>query len=95
MNLISKLKQVSDSVRKEINVYRQVMKDPRTPLPAKLILALAIGYLLLPIDLIPDFIPVFGQLDDIIIVPVILYIAIKLIPENIIEYHRNKTYGDY
>jgi uncharacterized membrane protein YkvA (DUF1232 family) len=64
------------------------MKDSRTPLVSKILLSLAIGYLLLPFDLIPDFIPIFGQIDDIIIVPLLIYIALKLIPKELIEEHK-------
>ncbi|PKO54664.1 MAG: hypothetical protein CVU26_01170 [Betaproteobacteria bacterium HGW-Betaproteobacteria-2] len=52
---------------------------------AKLLLWLAVAYLLLPFDLIPDFIPLIGQLDDLIVVPGLIYLALKLIPETLIE----------
>ena len=69
------------------------MKDPRTPLIPKLLLFLALGYLLMPFDLIPDFIPVIGQIDDIIIVPLLFYLAIKFIPKDIIDKYRDMEYG--
>ena len=81
---IDKLKSFSKKIKKELALYRLVLKDKRTPLTAKLLLGAAIGYLLLPFDLIPDFIPGIGQLDDLIIVPLLVYLAIKLIPEQII-----------
>ncbi len=59
-------------------------KDTRTPLLAKTLIGITIGYLLSPIDLIPDFIPVLGLLDDLLIVPLLITISIKLIPETII-----------
>jgi uncharacterized membrane protein YkvA (DUF1232 family) len=86
--LIEKLKAASKILKREIIIYKNVMRDDRTPLLAKILLGMAIGYLLMPFDLIPDFIPVIGQLDDIIIVPLLFYSAIKIIPENIIEEHR-------
>ena len=52
---------------------------------AKIVIALAIGYALSPIDLIPDFIPVIGYLDDLIIVPLLVIIALKLIPKPIMD----------
>jgi uncharacterized membrane protein YkvA (DUF1232 family) len=66
-------------------VYRLISHHPQTPLFAKILLGLAIGYLLLPFDLIPDFIPVIGQLDDLVIVPGLVYLALKLIPEELVH----------
>jgi len=86
--LIQKLKILSRSLKKQLKLYRLVLKDKRTPLIAKLLLGAAIGYLLLPFDLIPDFIPFFGQLDDLIVVPLLVYMALKLIPKYITEEHK-------
>jgi uncharacterized membrane protein YkvA (DUF1232 family) len=72
----------------EIKIYQAVLKDPRCPRPARWLLAVAIAYTLSPIDLIPDFIPVIGHLDDILIVPLLLFIAIRLMPRELIEQHR-------
>ncbi|MGB4813230.1 MAG: YkvA family protein [Methylophilaceae bacterium] len=66
-------------------MYQLVLKHPETPKFAKLFFGLAIGYLLMPFDLIPDFIPILGQLDDVIIIPILLYLAIWLTPKEIIE----------
>ena len=60
-------------------------RHPQTPRPAKWLLGLAIGYVLMPFDLIPDFIPVLGQLDELIIVPGLIYLALRLIPDKIIQ----------
>ncbi len=62
-------KQIARSFKRELIVYQRVLRDDRTPTAAKLFLGLAIGYLCMPFDLIPDFIPVIGHLDDAIIVP--------------------------
>lgn len=89
--MLARLKSVSQSLKRELNVYRLVLKDGRTPRLAKLLLGLAIGYLLLPFDLIPDFIPVLGQLDDVIIVPTLALLALRMIPKEVIEDCRAKA----
>jgi uncharacterized membrane protein YkvA (DUF1232 family) len=89
--VFDRLKSVASSIKREINVYRLVLKDGRTPRPAKLLLGLALGYLLLPFDLIPDFIPVIGQLDDVIIVPALVIMALKMIPKDVIEDCRERA----
>jgi uncharacterized membrane protein YkvA (DUF1232 family) len=72
------------TIKRELRVYQCVLRDPRTPWYAKAVLGLAVGYLLMPFDLIPDFIPVLGQLDDILIVPGLVWLALKLIPPEIV-----------
>lgn len=59
------------------------VRDPRTPITAKLFAAMIVAYALSPIDLIPDFIPVLGYLDDIVIVPLGIWLALKLIPAEV------------
>ncbi|KPK70165.1 hypothetical protein AMJ82_03715 [candidate division TA06 bacterium SM23_40] len=66
---------IRESVRRfrnEIGMYRRVLGHPRTPRAAKFILGAAIAYAMSPVDLIPDFIPVLGHLDDIVILPLLL-----------------------
>jgi uncharacterized membrane protein YkvA (DUF1232 family) len=60
------------------------LRHPQTPLLAKFLLGLAVAYLLLPFDLIPDFIPVIGQLDDVLIVPGLIYLALKMTPDSVV-----------
>lgn len=87
-NMFDKLKSIGQSLRKEIRVYQTLMKDRRTPRTAKILLWLAVGYTLLPFDIIPDFIPVIGHLDDFIIVPLLVVIALKMIPQEVIDLNR-------
>jgi uncharacterized membrane protein YkvA (DUF1232 family) len=86
--MLKRLKQLAAQVKRELKVYQAVARDPRTPWLARMLLLAAIGYLLLPFDLIPDWIPVLGMLDDVLIVPGLIFLALKLIPEDIVEEHR-------
>jgi uncharacterized membrane protein YkvA (DUF1232 family) len=82
---MTKLKAIGDLFKRELRVYRRVLRDPRTPRLAKILLGAAVGYALLPFDLIPDFIPVIGHLDDLVIVPTLVWLALKRIPTEVIE----------
>ena len=83
--IIKTLKTLGQKLKAEIRVYRLVLRDKRTPLLPKVLLGLAIGYLALPFDLIPDFLPVIGHLDDLIIVPGFVFLALKFIPAHVVE----------
>ena len=83
--MLQKLKHLGQQVKREFGIYREIANDPRTPKIAKLLLGLALGYTVLPFDLIPDWIPVLGLLDDLIIVPALVLIALKMIPEEVVE----------
>lgn len=80
-----KLKSLGHAFKKELKVYQCVLKDSRTPQIAKLFLSLAVGYVLMPFDLIPDFIPVLGQLDDVLIVPGLVWLALKFVPKEVLD----------
>ena len=66
-------------------------RDPRVPLHAKLFVALVVGYAFSPIDLIPDSIPVLGYLDDLIVVPLGVALAVRMIPEDVLSESRQKA----
>lgn len=80
MRLLSELKQRARKLKSEAQVLMIAYKDKRTPVAAKALIAITVGYLLSPIDLIPDFIPVLGLLDDLIMVPILISFSLKLIP---------------
>jgi len=83
--LLQKIKARADELKNEaVSVYLAA-RDPRTPWYAKTIVFLTIAYAFSPIDLIPDFIPILGYLDDLIIVPAGITLAIKLIPAEALE----------
>jgi len=68
-------------------------RDPRTPWYAKLVAGLVVAYALSPIDLIPDFVPVLGYLDDLIIVPAGIILAVRMIPGPVLEECREQAHA--
>ena len=92
--MLSQLKKIATQLKQEFEVYRLVLRHPDTPMPAKILLGLAIGYVLMPFDLIPDFIPVIGQLDDLVIVPLLVYMALKIIPDALVSECRELIKGE-
>ena len=72
-------------LEKRIPALFLALKDKETPLAAKVMAGITVGYALSPIDLIPDFIPVLGYLDDLILLPAFAALAIKLIPAGVWE----------
>lgn len=79
--MFKKLKEKVRLLKAEIQVLTIAYSDPRTPWTAKFLIGLTVGYLLSPIDLIPDFIPILGILDDLVLVPLLITASIKLIPQ--------------
>lgn len=79
------LKENAKTIKKMIPALWIAMKKKETPILAKLFAILTLGYALSPIDLIPDFIPVIGYLDDLILLPLMIYVTIKLIPKHILD----------
>ena len=82
--MLQRLKEIAGKLKAEFDFYRRLQQHPQTPLLAKTLLWLAIGYLLMPFDLIPDFLPVIGQLDEVVIIPMLLYCAVRLTPEAVL-----------
>lgn len=79
------LKERAKKLKIDIPAVFIALKKKETPLLAKLLAAITIGYALSPIDLIPDFIPVIGCLDDLIILPACVSLTIKLIPKEVMN----------
>lgn len=77
------LKEKAEKLNNEISAVFVAMKHSETPLYAKIAAGLCVAYALSPIDLIPDFIPVLGYLDDLLILPFLIWLAIKLTPEDV------------
>ncbi|MBQ3513304.1 MAG: DUF1232 domain-containing protein [Lachnospiraceae bacterium] len=75
------LKERAKTLKKNIPAVFLALKDKETPILAKVLAGITVAYALSPIDLIPDFVPVLGYLDDVIILPLLIALTIKLIPE--------------
>ena len=88
-------KNLARSFKREVGIYQRVLADSRTPIQAKVFLGLALGYLCMPFDLIPDFIPVIGHLDDIIIVPALIYLALRFVPQELVAEHRKSVASQF
>ena len=78
-----KRKSFAKVLKRQAAAMKFALQDPRTPRAAKLLGAAFMAYLLSPIDLIPDFIPVIGQLDDIVLVPAGFYLVWRMIPREV------------
>ncbi|WP_233218875.1 YkvA family protein [Deinococcus arcticus] len=79
-SLFTRLRTLARRLKAELLALSLAARDPRTPWYARAWAALVLAYALSPIDLIPDFIPVLGQLDDLLLVPAGLWLALRLIP---------------
>lgn len=82
---------VSGRLKREYRYYRALIDDPRTPIAAKWLIGGGVGYLLMPIDLIPDFIPIIGKLDDLLIAPALIGLGMRLVPENVKTEDRSRS----
>ncbi len=89
--LLTNWKKKASQLKYEIGALYWAYRDTRTPWYARVFMAIVIGYALSPIDLIPDFIPILGYLDDLIIVPTGIFLAIKMIPEGVFNECREKA----
>lgn len=88
-----KIKEKSTKLKTEIPAVFLALKHKKTPWYAKVFAALTVAYALSPVDLIPDFVPVLGYLDDIIILPLLIAVTVKLIPEEVFDICRRESEG--
>jgi len=91
MICIKELKEKTKNIETDIYALYKAYRDPRVPWYVKLIILFLLGYFISPIDLIPDFIPVIGYLDDILIISLTIYLIIRLIPPEVFQDCRNKA----
>jgi uncharacterized membrane protein YkvA (DUF1232 family) len=83
--LLDNLKIKAKELKYNLSALYLVYKRKDVPIFAKILIIITIGYALSPIDLIPDFIPVIGYLDDLVILPLLIFLSLKLIPKEIME----------
>src|SRR5918995_3721774 len=91
MALIETLRNKTRWLKGELYALYLAYKDPRTPLHAKLFAGVVVGYALSPLDLIPDPIPVLGYLDDLVLVPLGVALAVRMIPREVLSESRERA----
>ncbi|HEV8369466.1 MAG TPA: YkvA family protein [Pyrinomonadaceae bacterium] len=91
MNNVERWKQRARGLKKETYVLYLAVRDPRMPWYAKLLAICVVGYAFSPIDLIPDFVPVLGYLDDLVLVPLGIALVLKMIPKEVMAECREKA----
>lgn len=84
MHPLAKIKHLAGQIKVETYALFLAARDSRTPWYVKIVIAVIVGYALSPVDLIPDFIPVIGYLDDLFILPLGIALAVKLIPQPVL-----------
>ena len=89
--MLEKLKQQAQLLKREAYALYIAARDPRVPWYARLLIALVVAHTFSPIDLIPDFIPVLGYLDDLLILPLGIALALKMIPAEVMTDCRAKA----
>lgn len=90
-----KARDVRNALAREIRIYRLIMRHDRTPRVARWLLGAALAYAVSPLDLIPDWIPVVGHLDDILIVPLLVWLSLRFVPAGVIaECRARETLDD-
>jgi uncharacterized membrane protein YkvA (DUF1232 family) len=89
--LIERLQAWARAIRSDLHALYLAGRDPRVPWAAKALAIAVVAYAVSPIDLIPDFIPVIGYLDDLLLVPLGIYLAVRLIPPAIMAEHRARS----
>lgn len=82
--LLDRLRGRARALKRDVRALSLACRDPRVPWYAKLLAGLVVAYAVSPIDLIPDFIPVLGYLDDLILVPAGIVLVVRLIPEDVL-----------
>lgn len=85
------LKERAEKLKTDIPAIILALKDKQTPIIAKIFAGITVAYALSPIDFIPDFIPVLGYLDDLILLPLLVALTVKFIPGDVLEHNRKRA----
>ncbi|KSV85119.1 MULTISPECIES: YkvA family protein [unclassified Sinorhizobium] len=88
---LKRVKQWARQIKRDVVALWFAARDPRTPLSAKFVAGAVAAYALSPVDLIPDFIPVLGYLDDLVIVPLGILLAVRLVPPALMHEFRERA----
>ena len=86
--LLARLKQAARRLKRDAVTVYFLARDPKTPWPVRLLALIIAAYALSPVDLIPDFIPVLGFLDDVLLLPVGIWLILRLSPPDVIKASR-------
>jgi len=93
--MVNRLRQQARALKVETLALYLVARDPRVPWHARWFVAAVVAYALSPIDLIPDFIPVLGYLDDLILVPLGIMLALRMVPAGILDECRARASAEF
>jgi uncharacterized membrane protein YkvA (DUF1232 family) len=88
---MSRLRDWARALKREGYVLYYAVRDPRTPWYVKLIAGMIVAYVLSPIDLIPDFLPLIGYLDELILLPAAVWLALRLVPRDALADARSRA----
>ncbi|MFD3002565.1 YkvA family protein [Pontibacter toksunensis] len=86
--MLRKWKELVRKLKEDIFTLYLASKDPRIPFAAKVVMVITVAYAFSPIDLIPDFIPLLGYLDDLLILPLGIWLSIRLVPQRLLDHYR-------
>ncbi|WP_347157903.1 YkvA family protein [Pontibacter chitinilyticus] len=89
--MLRRWKETVRKLKEDIYTLYLAANDPRIPFGAKVVLVLTVAYAFSPIDLIPDFIPLIGYLDDLVLLPLGIWLCLKLIPDEVLVEYRAKA----
>ena len=87
------LKERAASLKREVPAVFLALKDEKTPVSAKILAAVTVAYALSPVDLIPDFVPVLGYLDDVLVLPALITLTVRRIPPEVLASCRERAEG--